>query len=73
MHLSIHCFCLVIVRIWRYSYSIIYILLLSFKVRTSFPPTLPVDDTQIIVVTATVSSELEKKVNMVVPVSAHLV
>ena len=42
------------------------------KVRTTFPPTPPVDDTQIIVVTATVSSELQKKVNMIIPVSAPL-
>ena len=43
-----------------------------FKVRTSFPPIPPADDTQLIVVTATVSSELQKKVNMIVPVSAPI-
>jgi len=44
----------------------------AFQVRTDYPPLSPADNTQIIVVTATVSSELQEKVKKIVPVSMIL-
>ncbi|XP_065920778.1 uncharacterized protein [Dysidea avara] len=42
-------------------------ILRDVKIRTDYPPLSPADDTQIIVVTATVSSELQEKVKKIVP------